>query len=73
MERIRLNGRPLDPAGRYRVTVNEFLADGGDAFSVFTQGSDRIFSIYDVDALASYFAGNSPLSPPPLDRIRRTD
>jgi 5'-nucleotidase len=73
MERIRLNGRPLDPAGHYRVTVNEFLADGGDAFSVFTQGSDRIFSIYDVDALASYFAGNSPLSPPPLDRIRRTD
>lgn len=70
---IMLNGGLLDPDSRYRVTVNEFLADGGDAFSVFTKGTDRIYSIYDVDALASYFAGDSPISPKPLDRIRRID
>lgn len=70
---ITIHGEPLDPDRRYRITVNEFLADGGDAFTVFTQGTDRIFGIYDVDALASYFAGNSPVSPPPLDRIRRMD
>lgn len=70
---ITIHGEPLDPDRRYRITVNEFLADGGDAFTVFTQGTDRIFGIYDVDALASYFAGNSPVSPPRLDRIRRMD
>src|SRR6185295_12079139 len=29
---ITLSGEPIDPGGRYRVTVNGFLADGGDNF-----------------------------------------
>ena len=37
---LRLNGQPLDRAGSYRVTVNGFLAAGGDNFSVFKQGSE---------------------------------
>jgi hypothetical protein len=36
---VRLNGAALDPAGRYRVTVNSFLASGGDKFSVLPQGA----------------------------------
>ena len=36
----RLNGVPIDPAAVYKVTVNNFLADGGDAFSVFTQAAE---------------------------------
>ena len=71
---IRLDGRPLDPAASYRVTVNGFLVDGGDGFSVFRQGTDqRITGSADVDALDRYFAANSPVSPPPLDRIGRGD
>ena len=31
---ITLNGTPIDPAASYRVTVNSFLADGGDGFTV---------------------------------------
>ena len=29
---VTLDGRPLDPAARYRVTVNSFLAAGGESF-----------------------------------------
>src|SRR5690606_38602008 len=29
-----LDGRPIDPAASYRITVNNFLASGGDGFSV---------------------------------------
>jgi len=29
---ILVGGRPLDPAGTYRVAVNDFLADGGDGY-----------------------------------------
>ena len=36
-----LNGVPLDPAATYRVTTNSFLADGGDAFTVFREGTNR--------------------------------
>jgi 5'-nucleotidase len=72
-EEITLDGKPLDPAAPYRVTVNSFLADGGDSFSVFKDGTDRRIGDFDVNALDRYFAAHSPLSPGPLDRIRRVD
>jgi 5'-nucleotidase len=67
---VRLNGDPLDPAGGYRVTVNSFLAEGGDGFTIFAEGTDRIDGKADVDALQDYLELNSPLSPAELDRIR---
>lgn len=39
-DEITLDGRPIDPAARYRVTVNSFLAEGGDGFSVLKEGTD---------------------------------
>ena len=32
-----LDGKPIDPNGRYRVMVNNFLASGGDGYSVLTE------------------------------------
>ena len=31
-----LNGMPIDPAATYRVTTNDFLANGGDGFTTLT-------------------------------------
>ena len=53
----------------YRITVNSFLADGGDGFSVLTQGTDRVGGAVDTDALERYFATAPQLSPPALNRI----
>ena len=53
----------------YRVTMNSFLAPGGDGFTVFAEGTDPLGGEIDIDALVTYFADNSPLSPPPLTRI----
>jgi 5'-nucleotidase len=66
-----LNGTKIDPAGRYRVTVNNYLAEGGDGFVAFTQGTDRLTGIYDVDALYEYFRKASPVAPGPANRIAR--
>lgn len=66
---IVLNGVPLDPAASYRVTVNNFLADGGDNFSVLAQGTSRLGGAVDTDALEAYFAANSPVPPGPQNRI----
>ncbi|MDI6697258.1 MAG: bifunctional metallophosphatase/5'-nucleotidase [Anaerolineales bacterium] len=66
---IMINGVPIDPAGVYRVTVNSFLADGGDRFTVLTQGTDRLGGALDLDALIAYFAAYSPVPPGPMDRI----
>ncbi len=66
---IRLAGVPIDPAARYRITVNSFLADGGDGFTVLKQGIDRIGGEVDLDALTAYLTATSPLAPPTLGRI----
>jgi 5'-nucleotidase len=68
---LRLDGAPVLPERPYRVTVNSFLAAGGDGFSVLPQGTERVGGPPDVDALEAYLRANSPLAPPPLDRIRR--
>lgn len=66
---IMINGVPVDPTGSYRVTVNSFLADGGDGFAVLVQGTNRLGGEVDTDALEKYFAANSPVAPGPQDRI----
>src|SRR6267142_2324628 len=67
-DRMSLNGEPIDPAKSYRVTVNNYLAVGGDGFTVLKEGSGQQFGIYDVDALYGYFQANSPISPVAADR-----
>ena len=70
-DRMSLNGEPIDPAKGYRVTVNNYLAVGGDGFTVLKEGSGQQFGTYDVDALYGYFQANSPISPVAADRILR--
>jgi 5'-nucleotidase len=66
---IKIGGVTVDPAGDYRVTMNNFLADGGDGFTVFILGSNRLNGISDLDALVAYFGANSPVAPGPQNRI----
>ena len=66
---ITLNGVPLNAVGSYRVTVNSFLADGGDNFLVLIQGTSRLGGAIDLDALEAYFVANSPVPPGPQNRI----
>jgi 5'-nucleotidase len=68
---IKIGGVPIVPGADYRVTVNSFLADGGDNFSVLTAGTDRLGGEIDLDALVTYFDDNSPVAPGPQDRITR--
>jgi 5'-nucleotidase len=70
---IRLNGKQIEPATEYRVTVNAFMADGGDNFSIFKQGRDRRVGILDVDALELYLKSRPSFKPGPLNRITRVN
>jgi 5'-nucleotidase len=70
-DRMSLNGQRIDPAANYRVTVNNYLAVGGDGFTVLKEGTAPQFGIYDVDALYGYFQANSPIAPASADRIAR--
>jgi 5'-nucleotidase len=68
---ITIDGTPISPMTNYRVAMNNFLATGGDGFSVFTQCTDPLGGEIDLDALVAYFEANSPVSPGPQDRITR--
>jgi 5'-nucleotidase len=65
---VALDGEPIDPAAEYRVATNSFLADGGSFFSAFTDGTDRLVGVMDVDALEAYFLARDIVDPPALDR-----
>jgi 5'-nucleotidase len=66
---ITINGVAVDPAATYRVTVNNFLAGGGDSFSVLTQGTNVTGGPIDLDAFTAYLTAHSPVAPPSTDRI----
>jgi 5'-nucleotidase len=68
---IKINGTAVDPLASYRVAMNNFLASGGDGFTVFNEGTDPLGGEIDLDALVTYFQKNSPISPGPQDRVTR--
>ena len=53
------------------MTMNNFLATGGDGFTVFNEGTDALGGAVDLDALVAYFeaAGAAGVAVPALNRI----
>ncbi len=68
---LSVDGVPVDPSKGYRVTVNSFLSTGGDGFTTFNAGTDRVGGNVDIDALANYLQANDPIAPPPSTRVTR--
>jgi 5'-nucleotidase len=58
------SGKVLDSAREYRVTVNSYLASGGDSFSTFLKGKAALGGALDLDALVDYMARFKAPSPP---------
>ncbi|HET6212932.1 MAG TPA: bifunctional metallophosphatase/5'-nucleotidase [Micromonosporaceae bacterium] len=68
---LAFNGVPIDPAASYRVTTNDFLANGGDGFTNLKAGAGRVTAPgFDVDALTAYLA-TGPIAPGTADRITK--
>jgi len=69
---LTLGGAALDPARRYRVTVNNFLALGGDGFSLFARGTDVALGMTDLEALEAWIKA-VPLRQVPTDVRERPE
>ena len=65
---LRLDGKPVSPAGHYRVATNNYLANGGDGFLVMTQGTGAVDAGLDIDSLAGWLAKGQGV--PSVGRIR---
>jgi len=51
------SGAVVNPTKTYRITVNNFMATGGDGFTTFLNGQQLLGGAQDIDALSAYLAG----------------
>jgi 5'-nucleotidase len=70
---LKLDGKPIDPAKTYRVTINNYLALGGDGFAALKDGTNARIGDYDSDVLFKYFGNHDPIAPGPPTRITRVN
>ena len=68
---LRLNGAPIEADRRYRVTVNSFLAEGGDGFVTLVHGQARTGGGQDLDALLAYLKAQPGRAPTTAARVNR--
>ena len=67
---IQIGQKPLELTHAYHVTMNSFLASGGDGFSQFKQAPTVSGGELDVEALSMYLRQHPGIKPPATDRIR---
>ncbi len=69
--RMFVDGVEVAPTDSFRVTMNNFLAAGGDGFTVFNEGTDALGGAQDIDAFVAAFAAAEPagIAVPPPNRI----
>lgn len=49
------DGTPIDPNAEYSLTVNNFMADGGDGYTILKEGKNRVTQMTDLDGFIQYF------------------
>ncbi|MCX5146961.1 MULTISPECIES: bifunctional metallophosphatase/5'-nucleotidase [unclassified Streptomyces] len=72
VDSVKLNGAAIDPAKTYRVAMNEFLAGGGDGFTVLKEHKNKLVGVPDLEAFNAYLGKSTaaaPIAPPAADRI----
>ncbi|APV50977.1 hypothetical protein BWI17_15550 [Betaproteobacteria bacterium GR16-43] len=67
---LRIGGEPVQPQRKYRITVNSFLAEGGDGFTATRDGTEPVGGGQDIDALLAWL-GAGDRNPDGAARINR--
>jgi 5'-nucleotidase len=63
-ENLVIGGVVQNPTKTYRVTVNNFMATGGDGFATLVGGTSQLGGAQDIDALVAYLAAfKAPAAP----------
>jgi 5'-nucleotidase len=47
-------GAPIDRGATYSIALNSFLSTGGDGFTIFNSGAEKVTGPVDLDALIQY-------------------
>jgi 5'-nucleotidase len=68
---LTFGGVAVDKAATYRVAMNNFMADGGDNYTVFRSCTNALGGEVDLDAFTRYLGTHPNLAPPTLNRITK--
>jgi 5'-nucleotidase len=68
---MKLHGESVEMARTYRITVNNFMASGGDTFTVLKQGNRVQEGEVDLVVAKLFMRVKGLINPPVLDRIQR--
>jgi 5'-nucleotidase/UDP-sugar diphosphatase len=75
LESAQIGGRDIDPAGRYRLAINNFTASGGDGYPPLDKHPGYVNSGFvDADVLRAFIAARSPVKAAdfaPGDEVQR--
>ena len=62
LQSARIGDKPLDPAATYRMTINNFMAAGGDGYPVLTNHPGYVNAGFvDAEVLRTYLTNHNPL------------
>jgi 5'-nucleotidase/UDP-sugar diphosphatase len=61
--KVEVAGRPMEPERLYRIATNDFLAVGGDAYTVFRDGRNIQYGDDLRDLFSAYLKKYSPVQP----------
>lgn len=70
VQALQLDGQPIRAEQDYRVTVNSFMAEGGDGFALLKQGRHRLGGVLDLEALVAFLASRpAPVAGPRIEWV----
>jgi 5'-nucleotidase len=70
---VTVRGKPIEPDKKYRAAINEFLAEGGEGFTVLAKAPRKVSAVVEVEALVDYIKGMKVVELRIEGRIRRVD
>ena len=67
---LRLDGQTVRADQDLRLTVNSFMAEGGDGFELLKQGRNRLGGVLDLEALVAFLASRpAPVAAARIDWV----
>lgn len=70
IKEVLVNGKPLDAKKIYRICTIDFLATGGDGFTIFKKGKNLLYGDLSRDVFVRYAENLKRLAAPKTSRIK---
>ena len=68
---VKNDGTPIELSQSYTITVNNYMADGGDGYTVLAGITNRMIDVVDLEAFVNYIKAKGIVEPKIEDRVTK--